>query len=461
MMVPRIRLMMASLLVLLPAAYWLDHASGPPWPAVGALLVWAAAAIGDAAAGKRQIQALEITVPPLVRMTAGQPTRIDLTIRKPEAMQGALRLGLALPPAIRSDHPDLTMDLRSGQAAYAVAWPCTALARGRFALTRCHMERRSPLGLWDLRRRFDVDSEVRAYPNLTRGRHGLAGLFRRGEWGLNTMRRVGKGREFEQLRDYLPGDNFEDIDWKATARRCRPVTRVFQVERAQEIYVVLDASRLSTRPAAFITERRRRERNAQSDATAPDRDQATIFDRYVVAALTMAVVAEQVADRYGLVVFTDQSDCFLRAGRGHAHYNACREALYDRRARRVSPDFDELFGVIGARIRKRALLVFLTSLDDPMLAESFEQAMGIAGRRHMVMVNMFRPPGAHPLFSERDVSNPRGIYQQLAGHTVWESLSETRRRIRRHGAGFELLEPSELCSQLVRQYLDVKQRQVL
>lgn len=461
MMVPRMRLLGLCALVLLPAAWFLDHGPAAPWPALAALLALGVAAAGDQAIGRRRIRPLEVHVTTVIRMTVGRPGRIALTVRKPAAMEGPLRLGLALPPGFASDQADLFIQPHAGQTAHGVSWPCTALQRGRFSLARCHVECRSPLGLWDLRRRFDLDGELRAYPNLTSGRHGLAGLFRHGEWGLHTRRRVGKGREFEQLRDYLAGDNFEDIDWKATARRRRPVTRVFQVERAQEIYVVLDASRLSTRPAAFLSERRQRERKEKTADTPPAVDPATIVDRYVTAALVMAVVAEQMADRYGLLIFSDQPDCFIRAGRGHAHYNACREALYDRRARLVSPDFDELFAFIGTHIRKRALLVFLTSLDDPLLAESFEESMAIAGRRHMVMVNTFRPPGAHPLFSNRDVKSPLGICQHLAGHILWESLFETRRRIRRHGAGLELLDPSQLCSQLVRQYLDVKQRQVL
>jgi uncharacterized protein (DUF58 family) len=461
MMVPSTRLMGFCALVLLPAAWFLDHGPAGPWPALAALLISGAAAAWDQAAGRRWMKTMEVQVAPVIRMTVGQPGRIDLTVRKSAAMGGSLRLGLALPAAFASDQADLFIHSQAEQTAYGVAWPCIALQRGRFLLNRCHVERRSPLGLWDLRRRFDLDCELRAYPNLTSGRHGLAGLFRRNEWGLNTQRRVGKGREFEQLRDYVPGDSFEDIDWKATARRRRPVTRVFQVEQAQEIYIVLDASRLSTRPAAFLTERRQRERIGKAAAAPLAANHTTIVDRYVTAALVMAVVSEQMADRYGLLIFSDQPDCFIRAGRGHAHYNACREALYDRRARLVSPDFDELFAFIGTHIRKRALLVFLTNLDDPMLAESFEQSMTIAGRRHMVMVNTFRPPGAHPLFSSQDVKSPSGIYQHLAGHALWEALFETRRRIRRHGAGLELLEPSQLCSQLVRQYLDVKQRQVL
>jgi uncharacterized protein (DUF58 family) len=461
MMVPRIPLILFSALVLFPAAYWLNRGPGTAFPAAVAILAWAAIVLWDALAGRGPIRALQIGIAQVIRMTAERPGRIDLTLRKPTAMKSTLRLGLALPQTIQSDQTDLIVRLQSDQEAYKVSWPCMPLQRGRFALTRGHVECSSWLGLWAFRRRFDLDSELRAYPNLTRGGHDLAGLFRRSELGVHTRRQVGKGREFEQLRDYLAGDNFEDIDWKATARRRNPVTRVFQVEQAQEIYVILDASRLSTRPAAFLTERRRNQRGPDA-ATAPTTGGgATIFDRYVTASLVMAIVAEQVADRYGLLIFSDKPDCYIKSGRGHAHYNACRETLYDRRAGLVSPDFDELFTFVGTHIRKRALLVFLTSLDDPVLAGSFEQAMAIAGRRHIVMVNMFRPPGAHPLFSNANIRESRGIYQHLAGHTVWESLNETQRRLRRRGAEFELLDQSQLCSQLVRQYLDVKQRQVL
>ena len=175
----------------------------------------------------------------------------------------------------------------------------------------------------------------------------------------------------------------------------------------------------------------------------------------------MAIVADRMADRYGLLIFSDKPDCFIKAGRGHAHYNACREALYNRMAETVSPDFEELFTFVGTHLRKRALLVFLTNLDDPMLAGSFISAMQGSSRRHVLIVNMFRPPGAHPLFSSVDIREVQGIYQHLAGHTLWESLIETRRRLRQHGAGFSLLDREQLCSRLVSQYLEIKQRQVL
>ena len=96
-----------------------------------------------------------------------------------------------------------------------------------------------------------------------------------------------------------------------------------------------------------------------------------------------------------------------------------------------------------------------------MLSESFIQAMPAAARQHILMVNMFRPPGAHPLFSSPDVHQVQGIYQHLVGHMLWSSINETRRLLKQHGAALHLLDKDQLCSQLVSHYVEVKQRQIL
>src|SRR5207249_6090507 len=85
-------------------------------------------------------------------------------------------------------------------------------------------------------------------PNLFSERKQLVALFlNRGTFGLHAQRQIGKGRDFEKLREYIPGDSFDEIHWKASAKRGRPVTKVFQIERTQEVYVIIDASRLSAR----------------------------------------------------------------------------------------------------------------------------------------------------------------------------------------------------------------------
>jgi uncharacterized protein (DUF58 family) len=409
----------------------------------------------DAAVSRRRLRGLIVQVPDIVRLTVEQGARIQMLIRKPQALAAGLRVALALPRTIASEHKDLRIRLDAGPDRIALTWPCRALRRGRFGLTRCHLETGSRLGLWAVRQTLTLNSEIRAYPNLVAGQQHLRGLFQRRQWGLRTQRRVGKGREFEQLREYMPGDSFEDIDWKATARRRHPITKVYQVEQAQEIYVLLDASRLSTRSAAFVMERRHQSRPEEKAA------ETTIFERYITAALIMAVVADRLSDHYGLLVFGDKPEGFIKAGRGRAHYNACRDALYSRMPRAVSPDFDELFSFVGTHLRKRALLVILTSLDDPMLSESFIHAMQAACRQHIVMVNMFRPPGAYPLFTSPQIRQVQGIHQHLVGHMLWSAINDTRRLLKQHGAALHLLDKNQLCSQLVSQYMEVKQRQVL
>lgn len=455
MIVPRMRLIMLAATILPAAGFLLAWRSEWTSWATAATAVLLIISVLDAATRRGQLNTLTVTIPEIVRMTVDKVSQIQVMVGKPDGMTARLRFGLALPHMMASEQEDLYVTLEKGFAETAVNWPCRPLRRGRYRINRCHLELRSKLGLWDLRRRVTVEGEVRAYPNLMSGQQHLLGLFRRKEWGLRTQRRVGKGREFEQLREYLPGDSFDDIDWKATARRRHPITRVYQVEQAQEIYVVLDASRLSTRSAAFVMDRRHLMRSE------PAMQASTIFERYVTAALVMAVVADQLSDRYGLLIFGDKPECFIKAGRGTAHYNACRDALYNRLPRTVSPDFDELFTYVGTHLRKRALLVFLTSLDDPMLAESFTQAMRAASRQHILMVNMFRPPGAHPLFTSPDISKIQGVYQHLVGHMLWANINETHRRLKQHGAALHLLEEDQLCSQLVNQYMDIKQRQVI
>jgi uncharacterized protein (DUF58 family) len=455
MIVPRMRMVVVAGMVLLPSGCmtaWRPDLTDEILSVTAAVLL---ATILDALVSRGRLRQLVVELPDVVRLTVGHETQLPLQISKPQALVVRLRVGLALPRDIASIHPEVPVPLEAGPDRVAVGWACRALRRGRFAVTRCYLETGSRLGLWGIRRALALHSEIRAYPDLVSSQQHLRGLFQRRQWGLRTQRRLGKGREFEELREYLPGDSFEDIDWKATARRRYPVTKVYQVERSQEIYVLLDASRLSTRSAAYLTDRRRL-RRAETPLA-----ETTIFERYIAASLVMAVVADRLGDRFGLLVFGEKPDVFIKAGRGRTHYNACRDALYNRMPRAVSPDFNELFTFVGTHLRKRALLVFLTSLDDPMLSESFVHAMQGASRQHILMVNMFRPPGAYPLFTSPDIRNAQGIYQHLVGHLLWSSIDETRRQLRQRGSTLYLLNEDQHCSQLVSQYMEIKQRQLL
>jgi uncharacterized protein (DUF58 family) len=173
------------------------------------------------------------------------------------------------------------------------------------------------------------------------------------------------------------------------------------------------------------------------------------------------LAAEQQGDLFGLLTFSDRVEKFVRAKNGQAHYHACRDALYTLQPKIVTPDFDELCAFIRLRLRRRALLVFLTALDDPAIAESFVRNLELIRRQHLVLVNMVRPPGVNPVFASPEVTEMDDLYRHLGGHLQWHKLRELQKVLQRRAVRFSLLDNESLSANVVSQYMSVKQRQLL
>ncbi|MGC3991478.1 MAG: DUF58 domain-containing protein [Chthoniobacteraceae bacterium] len=435
MIAPLPRLLLAVTVIVLPFAGL--AVALPSWTIPGALVVavfFLVVAL-DAWCGRRSRHGIAVQLPELVRLQKSRPAALELLVRNPSRQPRLVRLGLPFPREIESTAQEMTVALPASAEFARFTWPCTLLARGRYWLHACYLETPSPLGFWAVRTQHPTASELRVYPDLFDERKRVAALFlHRGHLGIHARRQSGRGREFEKLREYIPGDGYDEIHWKATARRGHPVTKVFQIERTQEIYVLIDSSRLSAR--------------------------AQVLERAITASLMLAVAAEQQGDLFGLVTFDSTVRKFIRAKSGQAHFDACRDSLYTLESSPVSPDFEEVCTFIRTRLRKRALLVFLTALDDPILAESFTKSMDLIARQHLILVNMARPVGVQPVFTA-PTSSLGALYENLGGHLQWRQLHELEVVLRRHNVAFHLLESDHLSAQLVTQYLNIKSRQLL
>ena len=440
MITPSTRLLIVTGGIAVPAAL---IASLPGWAAAGYGVIALVAAIAavDAFAARARVRGISVQAADVTRLWKDRDGSVELTIKNDARKEIAVRIGLSFPEEIVPREEELSTVLPGGVEFSRLAWQCTPHRRGRYIFDQCAIERTSALGLWLVRRRLPLTLEVRVYPNLAAERKNAPAFFKRGRLGIHGQRQIGKGREFEKLREYAPGDSFDEIDWKATARRGHPITRVFQVERTQEVYIILDASRLSARLVA-------------SDPN------SSILERNITASLLLALAAEKQGDLFGMVTFSDRVHDFVRARNGKAHYTACRDALYNLHPRIVTPDFDELFSLLRLRLRRRALLVFLTELDDPMVAESFARNIKLL-RHHLILVGMAQPPGARPLFEDAAISDTDGVYRELAGHILWNKLREFGQVLRSQGVRFSLLDAATIGPELASLYVDLKQRQLL
>lgn len=441
MIFPTTRLILFMAVVLPPFA-----ALAAVWPPAAMLAVLAAgllvfAALVDAVRAPSSLRALRVEAPQSVRLQKGRAGEFELKFNREAAEPRRVRVGCALPATIISPEEIRDVALPADAPTATITWACTPSERGRFSLDTLVLEAASPLGLWTWRERRNLTLELRVYPDLLAERQRVAALFlRRGMLGAHTQRRAGQGREFEKLRDYLPGDSLADVHWKASGKRGHLVTKLHQIERSHEVYVLLDASRLSARlvPGGV-----------------------TALERYVTAALILGAAAERQGDQFGLITFSDRVLTFLRARAGQAHFDTCRDRLYTLQPQPVTPDFEDLCAFLRTRLNKRALLIFLTALDDPFLAESFSTATQLIARQHLILVNMMRPAGVRPVFENASVERLDDLYGELGGHLQWEKLRELERVLRRRGIRFSLLDPVMIAAELVQQHAEVRQRELV
>jgi uncharacterized protein (DUF58 family) len=454
--VPTYRLLLFTGFIVLPLTLLLTVVDAAIAPAVAVAAAVAGVAIIDAYRSRERLLGIRVMLPEVVRISEGREGNFNLQIENEKLTVRRIRLGLTFPEEIYTPAVELGVELPEANPISSITWLLKGLRQGRYRLDRCYLETASFWGFWSVRKASQAAMEIRVYPNLFEERKNLSALFLNRGLGIHSQRQIGKGRDFEQLREYLPGDSFEDVHWKTTAKRAMPITKVYQIERTQQIYVVIDASRLSARasggnssPGGY------KEAQKQSEAS------TTVLQRFITAALIMALAAERQGDLFGLLTFDNRIRAFLKAKMGRAHFNACRDTLYTMQPQKVSPDFTELFTFIGTKIRRRALLVFLTHLDDPVLADSFTQHIDLISRRHVVLVNMIRPMAVRPLFSSDSVSSVNDIYNELGGHMIWRRIREIQKVLQRHGVGFAMLDSENLCSEMVSQYLTLKRRQVL
>ena len=322
----------------------------------------------------------------------------------------------------------------------SVGYKLYAANRGDFHFGDILLRWRSPWGLVIKQARVPAATHVKVYPNINEAhKYELqAQRNRLLQAGLRRVRLRGQGREFESLRDYVPGDELRHVSWATTARRGRLTTRQYQVERNQSIVVMLDAGRLMTSRIEKLAK----------------------LDHAINAALAIGYVATSGGDNLGLLVFNRQVTKYLAPQRGHAQMGLLLESLYNVKAQMVEPSYARAFQYLSKHCKRRSLVIILTDLVDRESSAELLSYTETLLPRHLPLIVTIGDNDLRALVKHVP-QEVRDVYQQSVAEELLQQREEALARITELG-GLALDVPAgQLSLQLVNKYLEVKERGLL
>lgn len=406
------------------------------WP--GARDLWIAVGIGIAVLGAWDVRVLRRAPPPAVarRLFTSQPVGVWRQVRLDVVNPTARALSVTLydhhPPGARTEGLPLRMDIPPGGEAGA-DYRIIFEARGEQEFSRVDTLVAGPLGLFLRRALIPLPHTVRVYPDFAAvARYVLLATDHRlSRIGIRERRRRGEGLEFHQLREYREGDTPRQIDWKATSRLCKLISREYQDERDQQILILLDSSN------------RMRAKDGR----------LSHFDEALNALLLLAHVALRQGDAVGCVAF-GALERVIAPRKGRRAMNDLLEKVFDLTPGLCAPDYRAAAGLAWRVTSKRSLLLLLTNLRDEDGGE-IEAAVQLLRRRHLVLVASLREAAVSGLLTRP----PRGFeaaLQVAAAHHYLNARRRTLEVLRRTGIEVLDIEPSALPVALVNRYLAIK-----
>jgi len=309
--------------------------------------------------------------------------------------------------------------------------------RGEFWFGKLIVYVQSPIRL--ISRRFNLSEKqmVPSYPSYIQLKKFdlIAAAYRLNEMGVKKVRRIGHTMEFEQIKEYVIGDDIRTINWKATAKRNQLMVNQFQDERSQPVYSVIDKGRVMQMPF----------------------DELSLLDYAINASLVISSVALRKQDRAGIFTFSKKVENRVAASRRGMQMNMILEGLYNVKTDFKESDYSRLYADIKRNITQRSLILLYTNFETmDGLHRQLPYLKGIA-KNHLLVVIFFKNAELNE-FVTKDAEDVKSVYNKVIAEKFLHEKKLIVNELRKYGIQSILTEPKNLTINTINKYLEVKAR---
>jgi uncharacterized protein (DUF58 family) len=370
------------------------------------------------------------------RFSNGDDNEVRIWLENRYRFPASIEIIDEAPVQFQLRHLSMRLQLPPGEAR-TLSYILRPTRRGEYAFGHVNAFATGPLGLLSRRFRLGAPSTVAVYPSFLQMRkYELMAISNRlTDIGVKRIRRIGHNMEFDQIREYVPGDDYRAINWKATARKNALMANQYQDERSQQVYCLIDKGRAMQMPFEGMA----------------------LLDYAINASLVLASVAIRRQDKAGLITFNTKVKTHLPPSNRPAQLQAVMDALYREKTSFRESDFERMYTAVRHHARQRSLVMLFTNFET---LSGFERQLkylrGLA-RLHLLVVVFFENTELRQL-REAPPADLEGIYIQTIAEKLAYEKQLIVKALQQYGIFPIFTSPQNLTVDAINKYLELKAR---
>ncbi len=373
------------------------------------------------------------------KLSNGDENEISIYLENFYTFSISLRVFDEIPHQFQRRDLEFNLVLKAGDQKI-IKYTLRPVKRGEYSFGAVNILASSPLQLISRRFRFSYDKIVPVYPSYMQMRKYelLAISHRLTETGIKKIRRIGQNQEFELIKDYVSGDDFRTVNWKATARKSRLMVNQFQDERSQQVYSLIDKGRVMQMPFAGMS----------------------LLDYAINATLVISNIAIKKSDKAGLITFQDRIGNMLPAARLNNQMSVIQEVLYNQKTAYLETDFSVVYSTIRKRISQRSLLLLFTNFESiHSLHRQLPYLLNL-NKAHLLVVIFFENTELRQL-TENPAKGLKEIYYKAIAERFSYEKKLITKELQKYGIQSILTSPEKLTVNTINKYLELKARNLI